>query len=80
MLKKILNLDGVQKLDKDEQSSLFGGTLRPGGGGCCDPSISCCVPQPIPGGCLGCATADPNCTFAYGTLNCPDPEFQSCCI
>ncbi len=83
MLKQILNLNGAQKLTKSEQNEILGGKLKPGGGGgCCNPTYSCCVPQPIPYTCAaaGCATPSPNCPYAYGIPHCPDPNFQSCCI
>ena len=81
MLKEILNLTGAQVLNKSEQKNIFGGMLKKGGG-CCNPTFSCCVPQPIPYTCAaaGCATASTNCQYAYGDPNCPDPNFASCCI
>lgn len=78
MLKKILNLKGVYQLSKDEQSEYLGGGR--GGSGCCDPAVTCCVPQPIPSGCTSCANPAPGCQFAYGTYNCPNPVYASCCI
>jgi len=81
MLKNILKLNGAKQLTKGEQNEILGGG-RLKKRGCCDPANDCCVPQPIPDTCAraGCASNDPNCQYAYGVMNCPDPNFQSCCI
>ncbi len=81
MLKQILNLDGAQKLTKIEQSEILGGKKPGAGGGCCNPTYSCCSPQPIPYGCSECgAQAAPNCQYAYANPTCPSYPYYNCCI
>ncbi len=45
-MKKIANLNGVKTLSKKEQKSINGSGKPGSGGGCCNPSYSCCVPNP----------------------------------
>ncbi len=58
MLKKILNIDGVQTLNEKQQQSIHGSgqrSLRL----CCDPTYSCC----------NSGNYNP-CQYVFGTRNC----------
>jgi hypothetical protein len=52
MLKNILKLEGAQKLTKNEQKSIKGSGR--GGNPCCDPELSCCIPNGYWDGVNGC--------------------------
>ena len=84
-MKKLQNLKGAKALNKKEQQSINGGA--PGGGSCCDPVNSCCIPQPIAfqlalsvmeGGCG--QQGDPGCQYAYGDPNCFQHPYWTGCI
>ncbi|TPN85445.1 hypothetical protein [Aquimarina algicola] len=71
MLKKILNLEGVQRLKKLEQNKISGG-LRPILRRCCDPALQCCTTSSL-------AQNNPSCggTFIPG---CSFHPASNCCI
>ena len=78
-MKKLVNLKGAKALNKKEQQSVNGGAR--GNNGCCNPTNDCCIPKPIPVQLVPCVIDfSPNCQYAYGDRNCPNPEFLSGCI
>ncbi|MDY8137900.1 hypothetical protein [Aquimarina sp. 2201CG5-10] len=63
MLKNILNLEGAQRLNKEEQKTISGGG-RPGLLRCCDPAARCCTTTHVALNNASCgATYIPGCNY-----------------
>lgn len=80
MLKKILNLNGAQKLGKKEQKTILGGGPRPGGSRCCDPALACCTTTDLVNNPVCGATYIPGCYFHPANPTSPIPPYYTCCI